>query len=570
MPTRHEYTLAMQNPEARFNDRELANGTTAMSKPGQPLVYSGQLACVYRVTSNGKDHAVRCFVREASDPEASEREERYRTMSDYLNIMRPPGFVGFEYLDRELLVGGARHPVVKMDWVEGLTLDRYVGANRNNAGRLRVLSTEWSELMGNLQHMHIAHNDLQHGNVIVTPAGSMRLVDYDGVFLSLFKGISSPELGHRNYQHPGRTARDYDEKVDNFPALVIHLSLMAVGSDPSLWDRFHNGDNLLFTKNDLANPGSTNLWSALAGIPDEEIHRLTAELERCCRLPVSQTPPLHDILGCKGGTGSSSSQPSRPGRLRLKTSVRRRLLSAVGDRGRPSTQSPPPTGLPKAEAASGSVRASARRGTPSQNRSTQMVANAPANPVQQPEISRSTTGRFRYVAGAVVICVIAVLLWEMGTLLRAESAADADTRRSGATNPSHAATSPGSGSVKDASAPTQRTASRVADADAVRSGTAPTGPPPNPQNLAAGVNGDGHIVLSWEAPAADSVAGYQILRRRPTQGEDTLLVYVADTGSTATTYTDTSVTAGVKHVYRVKAINSAGVGPRSNYVNPTP
>ena len=98
----------------------------------------------------------------------------------------------------------------------------------------------------------------------------------------------------------------------------------------------------------------------------------------------------------------------------------------------------------------------------------------------------------------------------------------------------------------------------------------PTEPPPKPTNLTARVNGDGSITLSWEAPDDDSVTGYQILRRRPTQGEDTLLVYVEDTGSTATAYTDTNVTAGVRHVYRVKAINSAGVGAQSNYVNPTP
>ena len=98
----------------------------------------------------------------------------------------------------------------------------------------------------------------------------------------------------------------------------------------------------------------------------------------------------------------------------------------------------------------------------------------------------------------------------------------------------------------------------------------PTEPPPKPTNLTARVNGDGSITLSWEAPDDDSVTGYQILRRRPTQGEDTPLVYVEDTGSTATTYTDTNVTAGVRHVYRVKAINSAGVGAQSNYVNPTP
>ena len=95
----------------------------------------------------------------------------------------------------------------------------------------------------------------------------------------------------------------------------------------------------------------------------------------------------------------------------------------------------------------------------------------------------------------------------------------------------------------------------------------PQSPPPAPTSLTATVNGEGHIVLSWQAPNDDSVTGYQILRRRPSQGEDTLLVYAT---STAATYTDSNVTAGVKHVYRVKAINAAGLSGWSNYVNPTP
>ena len=98
----------------------------------------------------------------------------------------------------------------------------------------------------------------------------------------------------------------------------------------------------------------------------------------------------------------------------------------------------------------------------------------------------------------------------------------------------------------------------------------PQSPPPAPTSLTATVNADGHIVLSWTAPDDDSVTGYQVLRRRPGEGESALLVYVADTRSTATTFTDTGVAAGVKHVYRVKAINAAGLSGWSNYVNPTP
>ena len=58
----------------------------------------------------------------------------------------------------------------------------------------------------------------------------------------------------------------------------------------------------------------------------------------------------------------------------------------------------------------------------------------------------------------------------------------------------------------------------------------------------------------------DSVTRYQALGHRPVMGGDTLEEYVGDAGSTGTTYTDTDVTSGVRHVYRAKAINSADAG----------
>ena len=90
--------------------------------------------------------------------------------------------------------------------------------------------------------------------------------------------------------------------------------------------------------------------------------------------------------------------------------------------------------------------------------------------------------------------------------------------------------------------------------------------PSVPRNL-AGHASCGSITLNWNVPADGAVTGYRILRRRPSEGERTLLVYVADTGSSATTYTDIDVEPGVEYVYRVKAVNRGEVGPQSNYHN---
>ena len=98
----------------------------------------------------------------------------------------------------------------------------------------------------------------------------------------------------------------------------------------------------------------------------------------------------------------------------------------------------------------------------------------------------------------------------------------------------------------------------------------PTEPPGRPLKLKGVANADGTVTLSWEAPEDESVTGYQILRKRTSRGEQTLLVHVNDTGSTGTEYTDSEVTPDVLHAYRVKAINAAGVSKRSNVVRVTP
>ena len=110
----------------------------------------------------------------------------------------------------------------------------------------------------------------------------------------------------------------------------------------------------------------------------------------------------------------------------------------------------------------------------------------------------------------------------------------------------------------------------TSEATAEVAAATPTDPPGKPSNLTGTANADGTVTLSWDAPDDDSVTGYQILRRRPSEGENTLLVHVNDTGTTATQYTDNDVTPDVGHTYRVRTINPAGLSKRSNFVRITP
>ena len=80
----------------------------------------------------------------------------------------------------------------------------------------------------------------------------------------------------------------------------------------------------------------------------------------------------------------------------------------------------------------------------------------------------------------------------------------------------------------------------------------------SPLNLQVEIS-NGAVILTWDAPTvnADSVTGYEILRKRPTKGEKKFKTYVNNTNTT--TYTDLNATeAGVKYVYRVKALRNDG------------
>ena len=99
-------------------------------------------------------------------------------------------------------------------------------------------------------------------------------------------------------------------------------------------------------------------------------------------------------------------------------------------------------------------------------------------------------------------------------------------------------------------------------------------PPAAPRNLTADGVAPNRVELSWDDPQDSSITGYQILRRSrdgPEYGDGLgpyqFSVIVDDTGSSATSYIDTTAGPRTQYAYALKARNPYGLSRRSGTSN---
>jgi eukaryotic-like serine/threonine-protein kinase len=281
-PYAKDYQSALRNPYRAFTYLDLQHAQFKLDLWGLPTAITGSRAVIFKATIGAGSYALRCYTTRG---EASCRE-RYTALASYVTSQRlTENIPSFTWRDDAIRVNGATWPVLQMEWIEGQTLDQYVGylAETSNTYALDMLAQRWRKLIDRLQRARVAHSDLQHGNVLVDHRKHLRLVDFDSVWVPLLEGQPPHEIGHKNYQHPGRTANvGWGRWADTFSALVIYLSLVVLARDPELWRLLYNGENLLFEGRDFRAPFDTEIWTHLARIAEPEIDRLSMTLRRCC------------------------------------------------------------------------------------------------------------------------------------------------------------------------------------------------------------------------------------------------------------------------------------------------
>ena len=300
-PQPNEYNEAIQNLRSTVSDAELRQGEAAVNAMGVPMPSSGNFADVYKVhcPATGNAWAVKCFTREAAG-----LKERYRGISDHLE-KTPFGFmVEFHYIEPGIRIGKQSYPFLKMRWVEGLRLNQFVSDYLDKPKTLKNLLPLWVKLSAKLRQARIAHGDLQHGNVLLVPVPEtgqlgLKLIDYDGMYVPALAKSKSGEVGHPCFQHPQRIKEAiYNADMDRFSHLAIYTAIQAamVGKR-ELWDKFDNGDNLLFRETDFKNPETSDLFRRLWETPSQpELHSLAGRLILACKRPLNQCPHLDELI----------------------------------------------------------------------------------------------------------------------------------------------------------------------------------------------------------------------------------------------------------------------------------
>ena len=276
-PLISEYIESIKQSEDNFN--ELTNLRPVYDEAGEIVMSSGNFAVVFKMKDecSGKLYAVKCFLKEQEG-----RDIAYQQITDELEYVSSNYLCSIKYLQKELFVDSTvssdtEFPVLLMDWVEGVTLDKYVHQHISDKYALQLITYQFCRMAAWLMSQPFAHGDLKPDNILVTVDGALVLVDYDGMYVPAMQGQKARELGSPDYRHPLRTEDCFNEHIDDFPLALIGMSLKAIALDTSLLQNNAKSDSLLFSESDFQDIGECLMMKSLCTLlNDAEFSKLYA------------------------------------------------------------------------------------------------------------------------------------------------------------------------------------------------------------------------------------------------------------------------------------------------------
>ncbi len=301
--------LKVQNQDLKQGKVEMVSVPTTQGSLERPWGIEGGFAVVYKFRrKNGLICALRCF----RVPMSSDTQFRYERIGPYFRTHARDITAGFQYYDAAIVVKeqgkppDQKYPVIEMDWIDGVTLTDKIDelCKKRQSAVLKDLATQWIILLRTMERAHIAHGDLAGVNVMVHSDGKLILIDYDGVYIPEFAGLSQVLLGQDDFQHPQMAQRKFHEHMDAFSALVIYTALIALTVKPTLWDTYAKFGpdgklldvNILFRQQDFREPQQSPLFRELEQLGDAQVRSIVQELKHACQQPINDVRfPFHLI-----------------------------------------------------------------------------------------------------------------------------------------------------------------------------------------------------------------------------------------------------------------------------------
>ena len=273
MPSKADIITAVKNSNIFLRVPELRGATVKLNSNGMPYLYTGGFTMVFQLTKDFTKWAFRvwhCGFKQ--------QKERFQKISQYLENQKLPYFADFIYDEKGILVNGELVDTIRMEWLEGDLLKKYIEKIIDNSNELRFLAATFLEMFNSLHEHNISHGDLQHGNILIDEYGNIRLIDYDSVCVPDIEGYEELVTGLKGYQHPSRLANTSNAslKADYFSELIIYLSLCAIAENPNLWEKYKVKDTevLLFNENDFENIQQSNIYKELSNSESNTIKSL--------------------------------------------------------------------------------------------------------------------------------------------------------------------------------------------------------------------------------------------------------------------------------------------------------
>lgn len=192
---------------------------------------AGKRNVVFRLAliDGTRHYAVKCFLKHEPD-----RHLRYTAIKRHKMVHCQKYLTQFIYQQQGIRVGDDVLPVVKMLWVDGETLDSYVGrkVRLGDFDAVEALQTQFRQMMRAFADDGIAHGDLEPSNIIVDVNGNLKVVDYDAMYVPGLAHLQACEVGQEGLQHPARNLSNYGPYLDNYSAVVIDHVLACMVANP--------------------------------------------------------------------------------------------------------------------------------------------------------------------------------------------------------------------------------------------------------------------------------------------------------------------------------------------------